>query len=70
MGQCIYARLFDKAHPEWQRCRVVGIVRAGIKVKSTRNNQLFVIGKDDVVEDVRVEGAFIPWERAQKPYNG
>ena len=70
MGKFVYARLFDKTHPEWQRCKVMSIVRSGIKVKSTLNNELFVICKDDVAEDVRAEGAFIPWEHEQKPYDG
>ena len=70
VGKFVHVRLFDKAHPEWQRCEVVSIVRSGIKLKSTLNEELFVICKDDVVEDIRAEGAFIPWEREQKPYDG
>ena len=57
VDQFVHSRLFDKAHPEWQRCEVVSIVRSGIKLKSTLNEELFVICKDDVVEDIRAEGA-------------
>ncbi len=70
INQHVFARLFDKQHAEWQRCRVVAICAAGIKLKSTKTQELFVIGNDNVIDDVRVEGAFIPWEREQAPYDG
>ena len=70
VGQDVHARLFDKDHPEWQRCRVVEICAAGIKLKSCLNNEVFIVGNEDVVDDVRADGAFIPWERDQKQFDG
>ena len=70
VDQFVHSRLFDKAHPEWQRCKVISIVPSGIKLQSTLNKEVFIICKEDVGEDIRAEGSFIPWERDQKPYDG
>ena len=70
VNQHVFARLFDKAHAEWQRCKVVSICAAGIKLKSAKTKEIFVIDNDSVMDDVRVQGAFIPWEREQEPYDG
>lgn len=70
MHQDVHARLFDKGHPEWQRCRVIEICAAGIKLKSYLTKELFFVGKEDVAEDIRADGAFVPWEREQKCFDG
>ena len=70
VGKKVYARLYDEQNPEWQLCRVVSLCNAGIKVKSDRTRSIHIIDKFDVAEDLRVEGAFVPWEKDQKPYDG
>lgn len=70
VGQYVNVRLYDKSHPEWQKCKLVEVVHSGLKVQSTRNTELFVIDKNDVAEDVRAKGAFVPWEHEQEPYDG
>ena len=70
VGTIVFSRLYDKDHPEWQRCRVMSICQAGIKLKSLLTKEIFVIGNGDVLGDIRVDGAFIPWGKDQKPYDG
>ena len=70
VGRNIFARLRDSRHPEWQKYNVVGLIPEGIKVRSHRTHEEFIISNNDVREDLRLCGAFIPWEREQKPYNG
>ena len=70
MNQEVHTRLFDKGHPDWQRCRVIEICTAGIKLKSYLTKELFFVGKEDVVEDIRADEAFVPWEREQKRFDG
>ena len=70
VGTSVYARLYDNQHPEWQLCRVISLCNAGIKVKSARTHSMHIIDKFDVAEDLRVDGAFVPWESDQKPYDG
>ena len=70
VGKHVHARLYDAEHPEWQRCKVVAICKAGLKVKSMRTKTIHIVGNCDVPEDVRMEGAFVPWEVEQQPYDG
>ena len=70
VGQNVFARLRDSGHPEWQKCNVVSVISAGIKLRSQRTHEEFIIDNNDVREDLRLCDAFIPWEREQKPYNG
>ena len=70
VGKYVHARLYDHKHPEWQRCKVVAICQSGLKVKSIRTKELHIIGNIDVPADVRMEGAFVPWEVEQQPYDG
>ena len=70
VGQHVNVRLYDKSHPEWQKCKVVEVVQSVLKVQSTRNAELFVIDKNDVVEDIRAAGVFVPWKHEQEPYDG
>ena len=66
----VWARLRDAGHPEWQICTVCDIVPAGIKLKSGRTHELFIVGNNDVRDDMRLLTAFVPWEKEQKPYTG
>ena len=66
----VWARLRNGEHPEWQICTVCSIISAGIKLKSARTNELFIIDNNDVRDDVRLMSAFVPWEEEQKNYNG
>ena len=66
----VWARLRDFGHDEWQKCTVCGIVCAGIKLKSERTRELFIIDNNDVRDDLRLLTAFVPWEVDQKPYTG
>ena len=70
VGTFVHARLYDEDHPEWQLCKVVSICKAGLKVRSKRSKELHLIPNSEVAEDVRVKGAFIPWEDEQKAYDG
>ena len=70
VGKNVYTRLYNEEHAEWELCRVLKLCRAGLKVKSSRTNSIHIIGNADVSEDVRVVGAFVPWEKEQKPYDG
>ena len=66
----VWARLRDVYHPECQIRTVYEIVSAGIKLKSERTNELFIVGNNDVRDDLRLLTAFVPWEVEQKPYTG
>ena len=70
VGKTVFARLRDVHHPEWQQCTVVQLVDSGIKVKSRRSHEVFLIANNDVCEDLRLRTAFLPYERDQKPYDG
>ena len=70
VGRNIFARLRDSGHPEWQKCNVVGLIPAGIKLRSHRTHEEVIIANNDVRADLRLCDAFIPREREQKPYNG
>ena len=70
VGKNVFARLRDVRHPEWQDCKVVSIAAAGIKLKSKRTFEQFIIDNNSVPTDLRLHGAFVPWEYQQKPYNG
>ena len=70
VGKNVHARLYDKDSPEWQRCKVIQLCNSGLKLKSTLTQELHLVANGDIPEDIRVDGAFIPWEYEQKPYDG
>ena len=48
----------------------MSICQTDIKLKSLLTKEIFVIDNDDVLGDIHVNGAFIPWKKDQKPYDG
>ena len=66
----VWARLRDAGHPEWQICTVYAIVSSGIKLKSDRTNELFIVTNNDVKNDLRLLNTFVPWEKEQQIYDG
>ena len=70
VGKQVFARLWDDDHPEWQLCKVLKIIRSGIKLQSKRTRESFIVANEDVRSDLRLRDAFIPWEHEQKLYNG
>ena len=70
VGKQVFARLRDDDHPEWQLCKVLKIIRSGIKLQSQLTRESFIVANEDVRSDLRLRDAFIPWEHEQKLYNG
>ena len=66
----VFVRRRDVKHPEWQQCKVLKLVYSGIKVESRRTLEHFIIANNDVIDDLRLVNAFLPYERDQQPYDG
>ena len=70
VGQKVHVRLRECHHREWEICKVIEIVSAGIKLKCFATKEFFIIANNDVRNDLRLLNAFVPWEKQQKLYDG
>ena len=70
VGKYVFARLRDARHSEWEKCKVLELLYSGIKVEARRTREQFIIASNDVIDDLRLVNAFLPYELEQKPYDG
>ena len=67
----VWARLEDPPHhDEWELCKVMSIVHAGMKVQSKKKKEFFLIPNNAVTRDVRLLSAFLPYESEHHAYDG